>query len=332
MKRILVIGATGAMGQYLVPELSRLGYAVDGLALDKPDASYPNVTFYQGNAKDKATLDAFLERHYDGIVDFMTYSSAEAAVELPRITSYTDHYIFLSSCRVFNDLEVPVKESSPRLLDSSTDPVLLASDDYCIYKAKEENILRGLPHNHWTIVRPSTTYSFLRYQLVTLEAKDTVGRAFAGKPVIVPIQAHDIPATLCWGGDVAKMIAQLLFNEQALGTDFNVTTNESHPWHEIADYYTDICGLRPVWVDKEDYLSILSGGDIKNVFRWQLEYARLFRRVYDNTKMCAVTGLQQSEFRSLYEGLKHEITRTPKDRLGPTNPLMDVYCEQHGIR
>ena len=34
MKKVLVLGSTGAMGRYLVPELVKLGYAVTGVSLD----------------------------------------------------------------------------------------------------------------------------------------------------------------------------------------------------------------------------------------------------------------------------------------------------------
>lgn len=33
-KKVLVLGATGAMGQYLVPVLAGMGYEVDAVALD----------------------------------------------------------------------------------------------------------------------------------------------------------------------------------------------------------------------------------------------------------------------------------------------------------
>ena len=33
MKKVLVIGATGAMGRHLVPELAKLGYQVTGVSL-----------------------------------------------------------------------------------------------------------------------------------------------------------------------------------------------------------------------------------------------------------------------------------------------------------
>ena len=36
-KKILVIGATGAMGQYLVPALAEMDYEIDAISLDEKD-------------------------------------------------------------------------------------------------------------------------------------------------------------------------------------------------------------------------------------------------------------------------------------------------------
>ena len=33
-RKVLVLGATGAMGQYLVPRLAAMGYRVDGVSID----------------------------------------------------------------------------------------------------------------------------------------------------------------------------------------------------------------------------------------------------------------------------------------------------------
>lgn len=329
-KRVLVIGATGAMGQHLVPKLSKLGYEIDALSLDEPRQSYPNVTYHKVNFKQPDVRDAFLARHYDGIVDFMTYVTSEISTWLPLLVSNTDHYLFLSSCRVFANEEVPIKESSPRLLDVSKDAALLASDDYCMYKARAENFLRGLDRKNWTIVRPSTTFSFMRYQLVTLEAADCVGRAFKGKKVVVPVQAHDIPSSMTWGLDVATMLEKILFNERTLGEDYNVTSSEAHPWSVVADYYKEICGLEAVWVDKEDYLRILDP-NLGTGKRWQLEYARLFNRTYDNSKLLEATGLRQEQFKTLFDGLSYEVSRCPKDYPFPNNDRMDEYLKAHNL-
>ena len=324
-EKVLVLGATGAMARYMIPFLAENGCQVDGIALDQFESQNPNVKYHQGNAKDPAILREFLPRNYDAIVDYLTYPTNDIPYYLPLLLDHTDHYIYLSSGRVYDNLEKPVKETSPRLLDSSKDPLLVNSDDYCIYKARGENLLFSWKRKNWTIVRPATTYSYLRYQLVTLEAANTVGRAFAGKKVVVPIQAKDKPATLSWGGDAGKMIGKLLFCEAALGEAFNINSAENHTWGEIADYYKDICNLDAVWVDKEDYLKILNPDPYRMGPRWQLEYARLFDREVDNSKVLAVTGMKQSDMMPLYEGLKMEIGRTPKDYPWPNNQRMDDY-------
>ena len=325
MKKVLVLGASGAMGRYLLPHLAERGYRIDGVSLDGAGESLPNVNHIRANAKERAVYRRLLENGYDGIVDFLTYGTGELAWYLPQALDHTEHYIFLSSCRVFDDREHPVRETSPRLIDTAGDELLRNSDDYCIYKARGENILYAFPRRNWTIVRPATTYSLMRYQLVTLEAADTVGRAFAGKKVVVPEQARYRQATMSWGGDVARMIAGLLFNEKALGEAFNAATAEHRSWDEIAACYKDICGLEAVWVDKEDYLRILNPDPYDMGPRWQLEYARLFTRVTDNSKILAVLGMRQSEPTPLYDGLRKEISRCPKDTVWPVNAAMDEY-------
>jgi len=245
----------------------------------------------------------------------------------------TDHYIYLSSCRVYADEEVPVKETSPRLLDVSTDERLLTSHDYPVLKAEDEDLLWSTDYNNFTIVRPATTFSEMRYQLVTLEAKNTVGRARKGKKVVLPIQAKDKPATLCWGGDVAKMIARLMFKPETMREAYNVCSSESRTWGEIAEYYRDFCGLEAVWVDKEDYLKIIDP-NMPIEKRWQLEYARLFRRITDNSKMLAVTGLKQEEFMTLYDALKMMIAAVPENYEFPETQVgirMDAYLKEHNL-
>ena len=65
------------------------------------------------------------------------------------------------------------------------------------------------------------------------------------------------------------------------------------------------------------YLSswnILGSQFVKNVPPyWQLECDRLFDRVIDNSKVLAATGMKQSELKALFDGLKMEIERCPKD-------------------
>jgi nucleoside-diphosphate-sugar epimerase len=189
------------------------------------------------------------------------------------------------------------------------------------------------PYDNWTVVRPATTFSTMRLQLVTLEFKNSVARALMGKRVVLPIQAKDKPATLSWGGDVAKMIARILFKEAAKREFYNVCSAEHRTWEEIAGYYHDLVGLEAVWVDKEEYLGILSPEGKINV-RWQLEYARLFRRITDNSKVLALTGLRQEDMTSMYDGLRLEISNIPSDYIPEDTPVglrMDEYIKKHNL-
>ena len=328
-KKVLVLGATGAMGQYLIPYLAEAGHTVDAVSLDETKSAWPNVKYIAANAKDKTVLKQLLAANYDGVVDFMIYTTSELPYYLPLFMDHTDHYIYLSSYRVYDNKELPVRETSPRLLDTADSIILRNSDDYSIYKARGENIIRTFPKDRWTIIRPAITYSLMRYQLVTLEAPNTVGRAFAGKKVAVPEAARGVQATMSWAGDVARMIERLLFNPKALGETFSVCTAEHHTWGEIADYYKDICGLDAVWIDKEEYLRLLNPDPYNFRFRWQLDFDRLFDRVMDNSKVLAVTGLEQSGLMGLYDGLKKEIARCPKDYPWRVNAAMDEYLANH---
>lgn len=332
-KKVLVLGATGAMGRYLVPELIALGYEVTGVGIEDGAPWDLDVRYVKGNAFDKEFLSGLLSEGYDGVVNFMNYGQHAFSDYMELLLGNTKHYIFLSSCRVYDDKEIPVKETSPRLLDSSDDEVLKASNDYCIHKARDEDRLYTSKYDNWTIVRPATTFSTMRLQLVTLEFRDCVARALAGKKVVLPVQAKDKPATLCWGGDVAKMIALTLFKPEAMREVYNVCSAESRTWEEIAEYYHKLVGLEAVWVDKEDYLRILSP-DMRINVRWQLEYARLFHRITDNSKILSLTGMRQEELTTMYDGLKFEIGNIPSDFVPVDTELglrMDEYLKKHGL-
>ena len=132
MKKVLVLGATGAMGRYLVPELIDLGYTVTGVGLEEKAPWALDASYVQGNAFDKEFLAGLLKESFDGIVNFMDYGKYAFSDYYKLFLENTEHYIFLSSCRVYDDKEQPIKETSPRLLDVATDKEYLATDDYSL--------------------------------------------------------------------------------------------------------------------------------------------------------------------------------------------------------
>ncbi len=333
-ERVLVIGSTGAMGSYLVPYLADMGYRVTAVSLDDETPYSDRVTCLKGNAFDPAFLEPLVKENYDGIVNFMSYGKHPFYEVMPLFLNHTDHYVFLSSCRVYANEEIPVRESSPRLLDVSRDKALLASNDYCIHKAKAENLLAFSGKKNWSIVRPATILSRRCFKLVTLEEANTVGRARRGKKAVLPIQAKEKPATLSWAGDVSLQIARLLFREEAKGEAYSVCSAEHRTWGEIAEYYREFCGLESVWVDKEEYLRIIEPNiEQRPGARWQLEVARLFDRITDNSKILELTGLKQEEMKPMRQAMKEMFDALPADAVIREDDIgrrMDAYLAEHG--
>lgn len=328
--KALVLGGTGAMGVYLVPELASMGYKVTVVSLDEVLSSNPNISYIKGNAKSKDYLKELLKEKFDAIVDFMIYSTEEFKDRYDLLLQNTGHYIFLSSYRVY-DGGVPVTEDTARLLDVSQDKDFLATEDYALYKARQEDVLLASGYKNWTIIRPAITYSKYRYQLVTLEAPILIARTFKKLPIVLPREALSVQATMSWAGDVAKMIARLLFNQAAWRDRFTVATAEHRTWGEIAEYYRELIGLQYVAVDKEEYLNILGASCWA---KHQLIYDRLFQRVIDNSKILRVTGLKQEDFMPLKRGLETELAALPKDTVWPDASgvwkNMDDYLKAHG--
>ncbi len=326
-RKALVLGGTGAMGVYLVPELASLGYTVQVVSLDSVVSDHPRISYTKADAKNIEYLKELLKERFDVIVDFMLYSTQEFRERCDVLLRNTDHYIFLSSYRVYDGGVVPITEDrTPRLLDVSADKAFLSTEDYSLTKARQEDILQGSGYGNWTIVRPAITYSKRRFQLVTLEAPVVVARTQKGLPVVVPKEAFSVQATMSWAGDVARLFSRLLLNPAAYRERFTLSTAEHLTWGEIAGIYKEVIGLQDVWADTEDYLKILGSSAGA---RYQLAYDRLFQRIVDNSKVLRVTGLSQADFMPLRRGLEKELTALPKDTVWPdasaTWERMDAY-------
>ena len=333
MKKILVLGATGAMATYLIPEMLIRGYSVTGVALEEAIVSNNNYTHIVANALDVDFLKSELGNGYDGIVDFMLYKTVEDFAEYYEFfINSCKHYIFLSTYRVYSDA-CPITEESPRILDVPRPDDFVTYKEYSIYKAEQEDFIRASGYKNFTIVRPAITYSKRRFQLTTLEANAIIHRMKEGKVVTLPAGAMDHQATMSWAGDVARMFAAILFNEQAFGETYTVSTAEHHTWREVADMYAKIWGLKYVEIPDEDYLYIVSGNsELLPYAKQQLYYDRCYDRVVDNSKILALMGEEQSDLTSLYDGLSCELSALDVSMIRENPEIcsrMDEYLAVH---
>ena len=56
MKKIMLLGGSGALGSYLTPMLLDMGYRVHVVSLDELQSGNENLTYEKANAKDDAWL------------------------------------------------------------------------------------------------------------------------------------------------------------------------------------------------------------------------------------------------------------------------------------
>lgn len=305
-KTVLLIAGGGTLGQYTAQELLKLGYCVDVICLEAHVSRHENLRFFRNNAT-LEFLQTFLEdKSYDGIVNFIHYRDVAEYMPVHRLLSAkTKHLIFLSSYRVYADVQSPITEEAPQLVDVVEDARFLSEDDYAVPKSKAEQFIREESGTkNWTIVRPVISFSSRRLDIVTVSGRKVLEQSAAGHPILLPKVCQSLTAGLDWAGNSGKLIAHLLLKEKAYGEAFTVSTAQNLTWGEIADIYTELVGAKFEWVDTETYRNAdarLRAND------WILKYDRLFDRQIDNRKILRATGLTENDFVSIREGIRQEL-------------------------
>src|SRR5574344_984842 len=106
MKKVLLIAGGGTLGTYTAEECLRLGYQVDVICLEDKTSNNANLRFYKAKATVEYLEKLFSETNYDGIVNFIHYPNYEDYIPYHELLSRnTEHLIFLSSYRVYADLQ-----------------------------------------------------------------------------------------------------------------------------------------------------------------------------------------------------------------------------------
>ncbi|MDA9342105.1 NAD(P)H-binding protein [Flavobacteriaceae bacterium] len=296
---VLVLGGTGAMGIHLVGLLAERGDKVT-VSSRKIREATDNITYVCGNARDEGFLNTLLNPSWDVIVDFMVYSTSEFEKRVNDLLDATKQYVYLSSARVYSNVDTIITENSLRLLDVSVDRGYLATDEYALSKARQENILMESGKKNWTIIRPYITYDKTRLQLGFIEKEAWLYRALKGRTIVFSKNIAKKITTLAYGLDVAKGILAILNKNEAYGAAFHITGNDNQKWEDILKAYVLVIqkhlGYKPkcILIDEEQTLKMHS-----NVY--QIKYDRMFNRVFDNTKINKFTNTKN--FNRTIEGI-----------------------------
>ena len=305
------------MGVNLSKLLAEDGWEVSVTSRSRSGSGANGVFYARGNARDRAFLEGVLSEGWDAVVDFMVWSTESFSKVRDLLLSSCAQYVYLSSYRVFADSPV-ITEESPRLLDVCDNADYLATDEYALAKARQEDLLRASCRGNWTIVRPAITYDGSgRFQLCTLESGSWLRLALAGHAVPLAKEMLSKQTTMTWGGDVALMISLLAGNPAARGEAFNVCTSKHQSWMEVADAYRSVVPLRVCEASLTEYEQAAGG-------IYQCRYDRMLNRVMDNAKVLRATGMSESDLMGIEEGLPRELEvflRAPKFRAAPMRQL-----------
>lgn len=298
--KILILGGTGAMGKSIVEKLGARGDEVFVTSRSQHEDS-GNIHYLTGNARNKEFLTKILgDNVFDAIVDFMKYSTAEFRDRIDLFLNHTNQYMYLSSSRVYSDSQNRITERDSRLLDTLDDEKYLASDEYAIAKARQEDVLFASGKNNYTIVRPYITYNSNRLQLGIYEKDLWLRRVLNHKKVVFTRDIAEKYTTLTYAGDVANQMLGLIGNKKAYGEVYQLGCNYELKWEQVLEIYKEAlheCGyeLDIVWRDSSRVLD-------QSVSLDQLRYDRLYNRRFDSSKVMETTGI--SEWTKPEEGLK----------------------------
>lgn len=237
--KVLLLGGTGAMGSHLATLLANDATDVAVTSRNRSGISGA-VRYLGGDAHDMDFLAGVLSEPWDAIVDFMVYNTPAFGNRLRTLLGATAQYVFISSARVYAKSASPLIEDSPRLLDVSTDKAFLATDEYALTKARQEDLLRQSDRSNWTIIRPYITYSEARLQLGVLEKEDWLYRALKGKAIVFSSDIARKHTTLTYGRDVSRGIRAIIGQSGALGEAFHITADDAIGWDKAMSVYLDV--------------------------------------------------------------------------------------------
>lgn len=309
--QILVLGGTGAMGEPLVQILSHNHEVY--VTSRKERTSTENIKYICGNAQNREFLEKVLRsKKWDTVVDFMVRSEATLKELASLFLDNTKQYVFISSSRVYAETAGLITETTPRLLEASTDQEYLKTKEYALSKAREEDVLLKSGRPNFTIIRPTISYNTNRLQLGVLEKENWLYRALKGRSIVFSEDINDKITTMTLGDDVAKGISSIIGQDSALGEIFHITSPISLPWSEILQVYLAVL--------KEhlgrDVRVVMTKKSVNLKFKWriyQVIYCRYFNRTFDNTKISQYCDVNQ--FSSPQLGLKkclEEFLRKPR--------------------
>lgn len=276
------------------------------------------------DVNDEAAVNRAMEgRHFDVVVDFLTYGPEQAEMRIRNFLGKCGRYVFISTAMTY--------EKPPRtLFVSEKTPQCNPYSPYAQNKIRCEAIFRnamktqGLP---LTIIRPSYTYGDRDVPFVLRprgKAYSLIKRMREGKPILIPGDGN-IFWTITHNSDFARALTGLMNNPDTLGEDFHLTQDECMTWDAFCRIIAQAAGApEPKIVHvATDVLCREDASLVEALIGDKSQTA-----VFDNTKLRQfVPGFRY--LMSFKDGVKRSIDAIDADpALQEVDEAWDAWCDE----
>ena len=338
---VLLLGGSGTIGRYLQNLLTEDSTNHLFITSRQKRSSYDNVHYIKGNPHDIEFVKYLMNRRWDCIIDFMTYTLPDFKERLDYYLSSADQYIFLSSARVYADSNnAPLTETSSRLLDTCSDIDYMNTNEYALEKARQEDLLIASKWSNWAIIRPYITYGVEKYQLGCFEKEEWLYRVLHGRSLVFSKDLLKCMTTMTCYKDVATGIFNCIGEKNSLKNIYQIASYTSHTWEETLFIYKT--ALEKLLNKTVNVVLIQDSAPlIREGSKYQLIYDRYYDRVFDSSKIEINGVINYTDFEDGIKECLEIFLKNPtwgninwkkeaiKDRLsGDKTPL----CEINGIK
>ncbi len=244
--KVMMIGGTGVISTEVSKRILAKGWQLTLLnrGTETRGLCPAGAEVVRCDVRDEAALRAAVSgRHFDVVVDWISYAPAQLEPNLRALRGHYDQFVFISSTAVYTRGLAHAAEDAPKdncAWDYARNKV------GCEEFLKIEDLLWGC---NWTVVRPAVTYGDTRIPCAIIPNKQwtLADRMLRGKPIVM----HDdggAKTAVTHSSDFAKGIVGLMGNPRASRQAYHILSEEYLSWKEIAEIEAAALGVEPKFV------------------------------------------------------------------------------------
>lgn len=259
MRTVLMIGGTGCISTGVAQECLKEGMIITMINRGHKSHLIPKeVELIKADKDDKDTIKKALgHKRFDVVIDFLCYDKRELEESLNFYAAYSNQYVFISSCAVYDSRKTTVADENSLQGDERWHYSMskMHAEKFLVERSKELNV-------NYTIVRPNVTYGDTRipYGITPQYGKHgtLIQRILHGKPIITWSNG-ETRSNMMRVEDFSRAFVKLLCNPKAYNEAFNICSEKDYSFNEVLDIIEHKLGKKIVRFDitAEEYANHL---------------------------------------------------------------------------